>query len=72
MIQLKIYIHQRRNKATIGGNISMNSNPNDNEKKEFLKSKGLFYIGVFILLIIVTAIVILSFLSLFYYFFRNS
>jgi len=50
----------------------MNPTPNDNEKKEFLKSKGLFYIGIFILLIIVTAIVILSFLLLFYYFFPNS
>ena len=46
---------------------------NDNEqRKELLKGRGFVYSGVFILLVIITIIIIIGFLSLLYLSFRNS
>lgn len=50
----------------------MKNNLNKNDEKEFLKGKGLIYSGVFVLLVIITIIIIIGFLSLLYFSFRNS
>ena len=47
-------------------------NNNDDENKELLKGKGFIYIGFFILLVIITIIIIIGFLSLLYLSFQNS
>jgi len=49
-----------------------NLNDDDNEKKELLKGKESIYTGVFILLVILTSIIIIGFLSLLYLSFQNS
>lgn len=49
-----------------------NFNNDNNEEKDFLKAKGQIYTGVFILLIIITIIIIIGFLSILYLSFRNS
>ncbi len=42
------------------------------DKKELLKGKGFVYTGVYLLLVIITLIIVIGFLSLLYFSFRNA